>query len=175
MDELLTSLSFWHRLLVTYTIVMGVEAPFLLFVASLRRRPWYEQALALLPAGGFGLGLYLARSARVALAAWQSHVSFQQTHYSPDYWPAFAREQRTDLQALAANTQQQAIAMGALTLALLMGGWVLLLHWLTNPRPMARPASVDATAEPPTDEDLVVDEEQGSLEITIEPIEREKR
>ena len=168
------SLDFWYRLLVAYAIVLGVEAPLLLFVASLRRRPWYEQALAILPAGGFGLGLYLARNVLVALANWQSYVAFQETHYSPEYWRAFAADQRTDMQALVTTAQWQAWMMGALTLAMLMGGWVLLLRCTPSSRRIAPlapiamhpPGEVIATAP---------DEGEGTLEITIEPIEKEQR
>ena len=47
MHMLLISFDYWRRLLLVYTIIMGVEAPLLLFVASLRRRSWREQALVL--------------------------------------------------------------------------------------------------------------------------------
>jgi hypothetical protein len=168
------SLDFWYRLLVAYAIVLGVEAPLLLFVASLRRRPWYEQALALLPAGGFGLGLYLARNVLAALANWQSYVAFQETHYSPEYWRAFATDQRADLQAVITSAQWQAWMMGALTLAMLMGGWVLLLRWASPPRRVAPLAPV-ATHPPGEVIATESDEGKGTLEITIEPIEKEQR
>lgn len=167
MDAELGSLDYWQRLLIAYAVVLCVEAPILLFVAALRRRPWYEHALALLPVGGVALGLYLARSARTLLADWQSHVAFQQAHYPPTYWATFASEQRSELQALVDSVQQQAVAMGGLTLVLLIGGWMLLLRWLPNPRYQTHTITKEATAELPSEDDL------GSLEITIEPIERE--
>ena len=165
MNLLLVSLDYWRHLLVAYAIVLGVEAPLLLFVASVRHRPWHERALALLPAGGFALGLYLARSADAALAYWQSYIAFQEAHYPPAYWATFARERRVDMQALVDSTQQQAVAMGVLALALLLGGWALLVYWLPNLRRAAHPIPSATLPAQPTDET------QGSLEITIEPIE----
>lgn len=173
MYALLDSLDSWYRLLVAYAIVLGVEAPLLLFVAWLRRRPWYEQALALLPAGGFALGMYLARSAHAALTYWQSYIAFQEINYSPEYWPTFARDQRADLQALVTSAQGQAWIMGALTLALLIGGWVLLLRWVPNPRRDAPSAPV-ATHPPGEVIATETNEEPGTLEITVEPIEKEQ-
>lgn len=168
---LLISFDYWRRLLLVYAIIMGVEAPLLLFVASLRRRPWREQALALLPACCFALGFYLVRSADVALDAWQSYVTFQHVQYPPDYWANFTQEQRLDLQALVDSAQQYATAMGALTLVLLMGGWLLLLRWLPNPRHEAHPAPRQATSALESEEGLAADD---SLVITIEPIERKR-
>ena len=171
MHMLLISFDYWRRLLLVYTIIMGVEAPLLLFVAALRRRPWREHALALLPAGGFGVGLYLVRSADVVLAAWQSYVTFQQVHYPLTYWSTFAPEWQSDLQTLVDSIQQQAVATGALTLVLLMGGWLLLLRWLPNSRHEAHPAPKQFTSALVSEDDLAADD---SLEITIEPIERKR-
>ncbi len=168
MDGLFASLSYWHHLLVAFSIAMGLEASVLLFVATLRGRRRYEQALALLPAGGFAVGIFLVRRAESTL----SYVFFQQTHYPPRYWPAFEREQGPGLQSLANGLQQQATLIGVLTFTLLIGGGVLLLHWLPNPRYEAQPASFAPAMEPPTDDGLGTDD---SLEITIEPIEPEKR
>lgn len=167
-DGVYASLSYWWHLLIAFSIVMGLEAPLLLFVATLRRRRWYEQALALLPAGGFALGLFLARRAETTL----SYIFFQQAHYPPRYWLTFEREQGTaELQALANSLQLEATLMGVLTFALLIGGCVLLLRWPPYLR-YETPSSLSTTAMEPPDEDLGTDD---SLEITIEPIEQEKR
>jgi len=168
MDGVFASLSYWHHLLVAFSIVMGLESAVLLFVATLRRRRWYEQALALLPAGGFALGFYLVRRAESTL----SYVFFQQAHYPPRYWPTFEREQGTaGLQALANGLQQLATLMGVLTFALVIGGCVLLLLWPPYPYHEVHAALITSALEPPTGDDLDTDD---SLEITIEPIEQEK-
>lgn len=166
MDGVYASLSYWYHLLVAFSIVMGIEAPLLLFVATLRGRRWFEQALALLPAAGFALGLFLARRAEATL----SYVFFQQAHYPPRYWPTFEREQgAAGLQALASGLQQQATLMGVLTFALLIGGCVLLLLWPPYPYHETDTAPLTTAMEPPPGDDLGTDD---SLEITIEPIER---
>lgn len=169
MDGVYASLSYWYHLLVAFSIAMGLEAALLLFVATLRRRRWFEQALALLPAGGFALGIFLARRAESTL----SYVFFQQAHYPPRYWPTFEREQGTaGLQALANGLQQQATLMGALTFALVIGGCMLLLLWPPYPYHETDLAPTTTVMEPlPGDEPGSGD----SLEITIEPIEPEKR
>jgi len=168
MDEVFASLSYWYHLLVALSIVMGLEAPLLLFVATLRRRGRYEQALALLPAGGFALGLHLARRAESTL----SYVFFQQAHYPPRYWPTFEREQGTaGLQALASGLQQQAALMGVLTFALVISGCVVLLLWPPYPYQETDPAPSTAAMAPPSSDDLGTDD---CLVITIEPIERKR-
>jgi hypothetical protein len=168
MDALLASVDVWQRVLVAYAVALGVEAPALLVVAYLRGRPWRERALALLPAVGNGVGMYLARSTRGALDAWESHAIFQFTHYPPTYWPNFVEPRRADLQALATSVQHQAWAMGALTLALLTGGWLLLLLWLPQPWRAERKAPTARKAAPAAP--AVVDP-QGSFELWYEPIE----
>lgn len=164
----LAALGSWYHLLLGYAIVLGVEAPLLLFVATLRRRPCYEQALALLPAGGFALGLYLARGAHLALTEWQRCVTSQIVYCSPEYGASIGREPQADLQALVASVQHQAVALGALTFVLVMGALALGLYWLPIARLATRPVARNATAQPPADDEL------GSLEITIEPLERKK-
>jgi len=173
--EALGSPDFLQRLLITCAIVLGVEAPILLFVASLRRRPWFEQALALVPTAGFGLGLYWARQARDALAAIQSYLAF--TRYPYAEWPTFAQHHGAEAQALVASMQQQAVSLGGLTLLLLLGGWVLLMRWAAvSPSQDATLANLGAVllseSELGADE---ADDEQGSLEITFEPIEKPQR
>jgi hypothetical protein len=168
-DGVYASLSYWYHLLVAFSIVMGLEAPLLLFVAMLRRRRRYEQAVALLPAAGFALGLFLARRAETTL----SYVFFQQAHYPPRYWPTFAREQGSaGLQKLANSLQQQATLMGVLTFALLIGGCVLLLRWPPYPHYETDSALSTTAMELPTGDDLGTDD---NLEITIEPIDLEKQ
>lgn len=164
----LDPVDFWQRMLVAYTIALGVEAPVLLFFSSLHRRPWYEQALALLPAVGFGVALYLARQASASLA----YVTFQQAHYPPRYWPTFARDQTAETQALVDNLHHQVMAMGGVTLVLLLGGGLLLLRWLPAPR---RAEQLTPSAAQSSDDALSPDEEQGNLEleITREPIEND--
>ncbi len=161
-----------QRLLVTYAIVLGAEAPILLFVASMRRRPWYEQVLALVPTAGFMLGLYWARQARDALAAIQSYMAFIQYPYAE--WPTFAQNHSAEAQALVSSMQHQVVAMGGLTLVLLLGGWVLLMRWASAPPPQLTDHSVQVAVQL-SESEPGVDDEQGSLEITIEPMAKEKR
>ena len=161
----LDPIDFWQRMLVVYAIVLGVEAPILLFVSSLRRRRWYVQALAILPAVGFGVALYLARQASASLA----YVTFQQAHYPPRYWPTFAWDQAAETQALVDNLHHQVMAMGGVTLVLLLGGGLLLLRWL----PASQRTQSTPSAAHSSDDDLSPDEEQGNLEMTREPIEND--
>jgi hypothetical protein len=171
--DALSSLNYWYRLLVAFSLVLGVEAPLLLFFATLQRRRWYEQALALLPAGGFALGLYLARVADATLVYWQSYFAFQQESYPSRYWPTFAREQHTELQALLTITQERALLMGLLTFIMLFGGWLLLLRWQPSFRRTAQPVP---ETEPADAAQVATEaEEQGTLEITVEPIGNETR
>jgi hypothetical protein len=161
-----------QRVLIAYAIVLGLEAPFVLFVASMRRRPWYEQALVLVPTAGFGLGLYWARQARDTLAAIQSYLAF--TGYPYAQWPTFAQNHSAEAQALVASMQQHVVAMGGLTLVSLLGGWVLLMRWASMPVPQYAADSALAAAQLSGSEPGA-DDEQENLEITIEPIEKQKR
>jgi hypothetical protein len=132
--------------------------------------------LALAPAAGFAWGLWLIRGERAAVAAWQSYIAFQETHYPVSYWPAFAREEPESLRALRGVLQEQAVEQGVLTVALLILGWVLLLRWRFNLRFALRLAAssaqpAQAEAEPL---DLVIEpiEATDSLEASA-PVERE--
>lgn len=169
MDALLASLDYWYRLLVAYSIVMGIEAPLLFLIASLRRRPWREQALALLPVGGFAFGMYQARLAHNTLVYWQSYVAFWHADYSPDYWAHFENDALPAMQTLVTSVQHQAWGIIALTCVLLLGGWALLVYWLPSlrraPERAPKPSETNASADPPEDD------EAGNLEITIEPLE----
>jgi hypothetical protein len=176
-DGLRTALGspdYLQRLLIAYAIVLGAEAPVLVFVASMRRRPWYEQALALVPVTGFVLGFYWARQARDTLTAIQSYLAVTQYPYAQ--WPTFVQNHSAEAQALVVSMQQHAMGLGGLTLVLLLGGWVLLMRWAAMPPPQYAAHAALGTvplinSEPGADDE----DEQGSLEITIEPIEKQKR
>jgi hypothetical protein len=99
---------------------------------------------------------------------WQSQATFDATHYPPNYQDIWYDQRLADLQALAASVQHQAWAMGALTLALLTGGWLLLLLWLPQPWRAERKAPTARKAAPAAP--AVVDP-QGSFELWYEPIE----
>jgi hypothetical protein len=167
----LGSPDYLERLLIAYALVLGVEAPILLFVASLRRRPWYEQAFALVPLAGFGLGFYWVRHARDTLAAIQSYLAFIRYPYAQ--WPTFAQHHSAEAQALVATMQRQAVALGGLTLVLLLSGWVLLMRWAALPPPQYTSHAHDEPV-PRSDSEPGKDDEQGSLEITVERMEKPK-
>ena len=163
------SLAFWQRLLFICVGLLGVEAPCLLVVAVARRQSWGACLLALAPLAGFAWGVYLAYSVRVALGPWQSDIIFQQAHYPARYWPTLAREQPASVRMALESLRTQTAALGWLTLALLIMGWLLLRRWLRH-RPLGFPAPV---ARRSPDEAPPPEEELGLLEITAEPLERE--
>jgi hypothetical protein len=70
--------------------------------------------------------------------------------------------------------QQHVVAMGGLTLVSLLGGWVLLMRWASMPVPQYAADSALAAAQLSGSEPGA-DDEQENLEITIEPIEKQKR
>ncbi len=160
MDAALISLDTCRNVLVAYALLLGAEAAFLLYVAYLARRPWLERALALAPAAGFAWVLWLARGVQLAAAYWRAYLSFQAAHYSPDYAPLFTRQNQRDIAGAVAGATHTVATAGALTLTLLVAGWVVLLLWFpryhrqfvkpVEPRPL--------TADDP--------------DIIIEPLER---
>jgi hypothetical protein len=158
MDGLAVSLAaieLWQRLFVACICLLGAEGPLLLFVAVTRRRAWWECALALAPVAGFAWALTLYHRERAAVSAWQSYLRFLQDHYSSPHWWAFAWQAPPGLQPLVNTLRAQTWEMGALTLALLIFGWVLLLRWRAKPSLVLRSSPTDQAA---------------TAEFTVEPI-----
>lgn len=137
----------------------------------MRRRPWYEQALALVPVAGFVLGFYWVRQARDTLTDIQSYLAFTQYPYAQ--WPTFAQNHSAEAQALVTSMQQHALALGGLALVVLLGGWVLLMRWATMPPPQYAARATQGAGQLSISEPGA-DDEEGSLEVTIESIEKQK-
>ena len=150
----LDTILLWHTLVLIEALLLGIEAPALTFVVQYKRRPWYEQALAASPAGGFCWMVLLGRGMRDTYDYWHSYLVFQLAHYPPPY----AQPTAEDISDAVAEVVRQGWEASTVALLLLALGGVLLLWWL---RPHAR-AAAHATR--------FVADGDGTLEITIEPI-----
>ncbi len=178
MDAMLASLVSWHRILLAYAVLMGLEGPALLLVAHYKRRPWYEHLLAAAPSLAFFWIATVARGVQDTHDYWQSYLRFQFVHYPP----VFAQRSHEEMSGVVANVTRQGWATCALTAALLSLGWALLLRWQTqrDGAPLWRHLAAIArkrwlrwlaTRErAAVVETSFISGEPDTLEITIEPI-----
>jgi hypothetical protein len=143
MDALSATLVSWHRILLAYAILMGLERPMLLLVAHYKRRPWYEQILAAAPTlAFFGLAT-AARSVQDTYDYWQSYMRFQVV-YNP---PEFAQHAYEDMSRAVADVTRLGWTLYALTVALLIVGWIFLLRWLPLYQQAAAAKGLAASAQ----------------------------
>ena len=178
MDAMLASLVSWHRILLAYAILMGLEGPTLLLVAHYKRRPWYEHLLAAAPSLAFFWIATVARGVQNTHDYWQSYLRFQAT-YAP---PGFAQSSYGEMSGVVAEITRQGWATCALAAALLSLGWALLLRWQTQHDGAPLWGHLAASARlrrlrwlPARERAAVVETsfisgEPDTLEITIEPI-----
>lgn len=161
------SLSSWHTILLGLAVELACEAAALLFVSTLADRRWHERALMALPLATFVWVLGVARGIQLQLDYWSSYFAFLSAHYPPNKYPFLYEQTQQDYRLAIAATTESANRLGwmavLLTEGMVLFGGALLLYWYTRPR-LAGPAKPPPPA-PPKDED-----EDGALEITIEPL-----
>ncbi len=122
MDPQLQSLRFWHDLILIDALLLGIEAPVLLFAGTLLNRPRIERALALVPALAFGWGAWSAKL-----------INDQQVHAASALRWGYAHYPTVPVTVDAAAAVEAATrigwAFGAATTLLLIGGWAVALRW----------------------------------------------
>lgn len=169
MDPQLQSLRFWHDLILIDALLLGIEAPVLLFVGTLLNRLRIERALALLPALAFGWGAWSAKLINDQLIHADSALQWGYAHFP-------ALPVTVDAAAAVASATRTGWAVGAVTTLLLIGGWVLVLRWsrgkgLPSWRPVAtrppRAGRATGSGRAPVTSALDETADEG-LEITVE-------
>ncbi len=171
MDPQLQSLRFWHDLILIDALLLGIEAPVLLFAGTLLNRPRIERALALVPALAFGWGAWSAKL-----------INDQQVHAASALQWGYAHYPTVPVTVDAAAAVEAAtrtgLAFGAATTLLLIGGWALVLRWSRGKglpslkQKISRPPRSGRTARPagaPITGALDETFDEG-LEITVEPM-----
>jgi hypothetical protein len=174
-DALLAPLLTWRDILLVYAALLGLEAPTLLWLALWWHRPRWEWIAALAPAVGFAWTLRTARELGDVATSWHTYAVFAAAHYGPEYLPNFHAQNMSDIQAAVASAQTVGWSACAVTLALLIFGWMLVVRWQARAGrfPEAVPAvAADTTGEPSTVPVATTPDEvpDGELEITVEPL-----
>lgn len=169
MDPQLQSLRFWHDLMYLDALLLGIEAPVLMFVGTLFGRPRIERALVLLPALGFGWGAWSAKLINDQLVNATSALQWGRAHY-----PTFPVT--VDAAAAVESATRTGWAFGAATTLLLIGGWALVLRWSREQGPLdwvqdirhrARTERTTGTGSVPVSGALDNTADEG-IEITVE-------
>jgi hypothetical protein len=150
---LLAPLVVWHRTVLVYAVLLALEGALLVFVTQLRRRPVFEQLLALAPIAAFLWVAYIARDIQATYLNWYTFVSWVMDHYPP----VFAQYAYDGLDAAVAGVQRTGWIVFVVTLSMGELGWALLLQSFVAP-----PAPPQANALPTEDD---------GLEITVTSIE----
>jgi hypothetical protein len=174
-DSLLAPVLTWRDILLVYAALLGLEAPALLWLALWWGRPQWEWIAALASAVGFAWTLRTARELGDIAAWWHTYAVFAAAHYGPEYLPNFHAQNTSDIQAAVASAQTQGRTACAVTAALLIFGWVLVVHWQAQSGPAAEAAptvAAETTGEPTTVPVATTLDEapDGELEITVEPL-----
>lgn len=164
MSSQLAPFIFWGQLMFGYALLMGVEAPILLFITHYQQRPWYRQLLALTPSIAFMWTWNAARNAHDTYLYWLSYLHFQAARYPATFVPAFARDTATEIHASVLEVIRQGRISVALMAAMLVFGWALLVRWRL---PQLGQRTTSTPAKVPSE-----NSESGTLEITVEPIDR---
>lgn len=171
MDPQLQALRFWHDLILIYALLLGIEAPVLLWMGTQRDRPLIERALALLPALAFGWGAWSAKLVNDQVDHATSALRWQYAHY-----PTFPATVNAAAAVEAAT--RTGWAFGVAATLLLIGGWVLVLRWSRGkglpswhraPLPRQTPDAPPHHSAPVTA--ALDDTADEGIEITVEPIE----
>jgi hypothetical protein len=151
----------WHRIILGCAALVGLEGPALLLVAVLKRRPWFERLLAVVPAVACLWMLTVAREVAAAYQYWHSYLTFQLARYPLAFEQHGLEEARA---AVPDATRLGWIVWGG-TAGLAVLGCALLVRWY--PRPSREPAivsaGVDSAAPSATGDD--------DLEIVVEALE----
>ena len=118
--------------------------------------------MALAPVAMFCALLIVARALGDTYAYWLGYTAWEEAHYPPDFWSAMIAQTAQDAAPSAHGATPLGIGLAVLTLALLIGGWALVIRWQAPPprRPKIAPATPTAANA----------EDAGNLEITVEPI-----
>lgn len=174
MDPQLQALDFWHNLIVVYALLMGIEAPALLFVATLMGRPRRELLPALAPAAVFVWALWSAKLIGDEYANAASALQWGIAHY-----PTF--HVNVDADAAVDAAARTGWTVGIVTTLVLIGGWALVLRWSRGqglpglsellsrlPRPRPTPVAELPASDP---EDAGEDD----VEIVVERLDAEKK
>lgn len=161
-ENVLFPLLLWRQVILTYAALLGLEGPALLLAAYVYRRPRVERLVALVPVAACCALLVVARGLFDTYAYWLTYTAWEINHYPPTYMAAMLGQTAQDAGASARGAAPLGIGLAALTAALLVGGWSLLLRWQAHLPAISFPKRRPAMA--PT-----VDTEQ--LEITVEAIE----
>jgi hypothetical protein len=147
----LAPLAIWQRTVAVYAVQLAAEGALLVFVTQARRRPIFEQLLALAPVAAFCWAALVARALQADYAGWSAYITWTLAHY-----PAtFVQHAYDGLDAVVAQAQRTAVLVLLVTLAMGELGWALLL-------PQRAAARKPAKAPAPEDD---------GLEITVGPIE----
>ena len=173
MDPQLQALRYWHDLLFLYAMLMGIEAPALVFIATLMGRPRREELLALVPALVFAWALWSAKLIGDEYANAASAMQWVIAHYP--HFPV-----TVDADAAVNAAVRTGWNVGIVTTLVLIGGWALVLRWsrglglpnlpgvlsrLTRPRP--------TPAAEPVAADLDEAREDDDVEMVVEHMDAE--
>ena len=161
LETVLYPLLVWQQIILLYAVMLGLEGPALLLAAYRYRRPRGERLLAIVPVAACCALLLVARALRDTYAFWLQYGWWQVAHYTfPPGFPRVTLAQTADDAARSAKgAAPLGIALAALTAALLMGGWALVVRWQAPPASQAPRAATPPSAGG-----------TGTLEITVEPI-----
>jgi hypothetical protein len=149
----LSPLVVWHRTVLVYAVLLALEGALLVLVTQLRRRPVFEQLLALAPVAAFLWVAFIARDMRATYLDWYTFVTWVTAHYPP----AFVQHAYDGLDEAVAGVQRTGWIVFVLTLSMGELGWALVLQCFVAP-----PAAPQANALPTEDD---------GLEITVTSIE----
>jgi hypothetical protein len=158
MNAALAPLLFWHSLVVTYAVLLAIQAPALLFIALYKTRPWRELPVVGVPPAAFVWVLWSARTLQATYDYWKGYWQFEFANYPANFPHQYLFD---GIRGAIANASGTGWTVGIVTTALLILGWGVAVHWLTDTGEKRTPA---AQPSPP------VDVESGELEITVEPI-----
>lgn len=161
----------WHNILLVLALELACEVAALVFVSTWIKPRWIERALVALPVAAFMWILWLARSFQTQLDYWSSYYAFLYANYPPDRYSLLYAQTQEDYRAAIGSATQGANHLGwtavLVTEGMVLLGGVLLLYWCAPGRRSAEKPAPPAPAHGEHDE-----EEDGKLEITIEPLSR---
>jgi hypothetical protein len=158
MNAALAPLLFWHTLVVTYAGLLAIEAPALLFIALYKTRPWRELLVVGVPAAAFVWALWTARTLQATYDYWKAYWQFEFASNPVNYPQQYLFD---GIRGAVAAATSMGWTVGIVTTALLILGWGVAVHWLTDTGEKRTPALQSAAT---------ADVESGELEITVEAI-----
>ena len=142
MHSELAPFTLWRAILLAYAALTSLEAPVLVVLGALRRRPTFELLLAAAPSLVCFWALSIARAAESLYSYWQSYFAFQFVHYPQPY----LLPSTDGIAPAAAEITRLGWEVCAATSLVLVLGWALLLRWyprlVSVPQPERAPAAL---------------------------------